>query len=40
MNSGSNTVSVIDSGSKQVINTVPIRAGAIGLTATPAGDRV
>ena len=40
LNSGSNTVSVIDSGTKQVINTVPIRAGAIGLTATPAGDRV
>ena len=40
LNSGSNTISVIDSGTKQVINTVPIRAGAIALTAAPTGDRI
>ena len=40
LNSGSNTISVINSGTKQVINTVPIRAGAIALTATPTGDRI
>jgi YVTN family beta-propeller protein len=39
-NAGSNTVSVIDTGTKQVVATIPVGTGPNSLVATPQPNRV